>query len=92
MPESYNAAIERIRFEGAGAKEAEEFVATVNWTALQNGKHKDHEWTAYFASSCFVGSALRWLADLDCEVTSDWNRLRRAILQRWPAEDQPSIM
>lgn len=84
--------MERIRFEGYSAKEAEEFVATVNRTALKEGKHKDPEWIAFFASSCFSGVALRWLADLDYEVTYDWNLLRRAILQRWPIETKRNII
>ncbi|KAG8904142.1 hypothetical protein FRC01_008853 [Tulasnella sp. 417] len=77
----------RIRFEGKSAKEAEEFVAAIRGIALKEGKHKDHEWIAFFASSCFVGLALRWFEDLDFEMRCDWDLLRQAILRKWPAED-----
>ncbi|KAG8913588.1 hypothetical protein FRC01_004473 [Tulasnella sp. 417] len=75
-----------LKFEGKGGKEAEDFVAAVKKIALKEGKHQDSEWTAAFASTCFYGPALRWFEELDENVQSDWKLLRRAILQKWPAE------
>ncbi|KAG8918771.1 hypothetical protein FRC01_001660, partial [Tulasnella sp. 417] len=75
-----------LKFEGKGGKEAEDFVAAVKKIALKEGRHQDSEWTAAFASTCFYGLALRWFEELDENVQSDWKLLRRAILQKWPAE------
>ncbi|KIO18667.1 glycoside hydrolase family 13 protein [Tulasnella calospora MUT 4182] len=70
-------------FEGADPKECEAFVATVRRRGLEQGKHRDNEWMAVFASSYLGGDALYWYEDLEEDVQNDWSRLRPALLARF---------
>ncbi|KAG8898826.1 hypothetical protein FRC01_010752, partial [Tulasnella sp. 417] len=70
-------------FEGTDPKECEAFVATVRRRGLEQGKHRDNEWMAVFASSYLGGDALYWYEDLDEDVQNDWSRLRPALLARF---------
>lgn len=70
-------------FEGANPKECEAFVSAIRRRALEQGKHRDNEWMAVFASSCFAGDAFYWYEELDEDVQNDWSRLRPALVARF---------
>lgn len=72
-------------FHGVDGVEAEEWVCAVRQKALSLQKQRDNDWIADFASTCFVGDALRWYEDLDENVQRDWRKLRLALLTQWPA-------
>ncbi|KAG8974687.1 hypothetical protein FRC05_007021 [Tulasnella sp. 425] len=80
----------RLRFAGRSGGEAEDFVDWVRQRALDLGKLDDAQWTAKFASGCFVGSALRWYMALDPEVRGDWNSLQQAIFAQYGQEFEES--
>lgn len=72
-----------IIFTGGSAEEAEDFIFAVKKHAYTNGKQKDNEWIASFASICFAKRALRWYERLDAETRNDWELLKRAILDEY---------
>ncbi|KAG8991019.1 hypothetical protein FRB90_001494 [Tulasnella sp. 427] len=72
-------------FHGIDGIEAEEWVCAVRQKALSERKQRDDNWIADFASTCFVGDALRWYEDLDESIQNDWRKLRTALLAQWPA-------
>ncbi|KIO32056.1 hypothetical protein M407DRAFT_241599 [Tulasnella calospora MUT 4182] len=70
-------------FKGTGPEDCEIFVATIRRRALEQGKQRDNEWIALFASSYLIGDALYWYEGLDEDVQNDWSRLRPALLARF---------
>ncbi|KIO29814.1 hypothetical protein M407DRAFT_21065 [Tulasnella calospora MUT 4182] len=73
---------DELVFRGSSPEECETFVSTIRKRALAEKKHRDDEWIAYLASSCFVGDAFYWYEDLDKEIQDDWSRLRPALVAR----------
>lgn len=80
--------ISRIVFRGSNPDECEDFISAIRGRALAEGKHRDNQWIAYFASSCFVGDALYWYEGLDESIQEDWKLLRPAILERFGRKSQ----
>ncbi|KIO32060.1 hypothetical protein M407DRAFT_19084 [Tulasnella calospora MUT 4182] len=80
MAESYS---ELGLFKGTNTDECEGFVATVRRRALEQGKHRDNEWMAVFASSYLGGEALYWYEDLEESIQNDWSQLRPALLAKF---------
>ncbi|KIO18665.1 hypothetical protein M407DRAFT_31676 [Tulasnella calospora MUT 4182] len=80
MAESYS---ELGLFKGTNPDECEGFVATVRRRALEQGKHRDNEWMAVFASSYLGGEALYWYEDLEESIQNDWSQLRPALLAKF---------
>lgn len=74
-----------LLFQGIDGVECEEFIFAIRRKAIDAGKSKDNEWLLEFASSCFIGDALRWHIELDDEIAGDWRRLQRAMMLEWPA-------
>ncbi|KAG8960129.1 hypothetical protein FRC00_000843 [Tulasnella sp. 408] len=70
-------------FKGTSPDECETFVAAVRLRALDQGKHRDNEWMAVFASGHLRGEALYWYEDLEESVQNDWSQLRPALLARF---------
>lgn len=77
-------------FLGKDAIEAEAFIRSVKKKALVTGNYRDYEWTASYASTCFAGEALKWLVNLDPEVSGDWILLQRALLDKYAPSYIPS--
>lgn len=75
-------------FKGIDGVEAEEWVCAIRQKALSLRRQRDNDWIADFASTCFVGDALRWYEDLDEDTQRDWRKLRLALLAQWPAPSQ----
>ncbi|KAG9015595.1 hypothetical protein FRB90_004772 [Tulasnella sp. 427] len=76
--------------EFSGDRSCYEFLRSVRTVAFKNGKHKDGDWMAGYASTCFVAEAARWFEDLDDEVQGDWKLLRKALIERFPMIDEQS--
>jgi len=71
-------------FRGDDGAECEAFIGAIRKSALEKGRQRDNDWIADFASSCFVGQALRWFETLDDSIQGDWKLLRQAMLERYP--------
>lgn len=78
----------RPLFYGRSAEEAQTFVRMIRNAAFDREKYDDGRWMAAFASSLFVGEALRWHSSLPYGVRSDWKLLEEAILGRY--DPQPA--
>ncbi|KAG8919377.1 hypothetical protein FRC01_001315, partial [Tulasnella sp. 417] len=77
-----------IVFRGEGPCDV--FLRRVRKVAFEKGKHKDGDWMAGYASTCFEGEALKWYEELDEEIRDDWNQLRKALLERFPLASEHS--
>lgn len=75
-----------VSFSGADGAEAERFVTAVRRRAFAEGKTKDAVWMADYASTRLEREAVRWFETLHEDVQEDWKLLRRALLERWPAQ------
>lgn len=71
-----------LSFAGTNPEECEAFVFAIR-RALEQGKHRDNEWIAVFASSCFAGDAFYWYEELDEDVQNDWSRPQPAPVARF---------
>lgn len=74
----------RIIFRGVDGDECEDFIVAIREFAFDQGKSQDYAWLANFASTCFVGSALRWHISLDKTARSDWALLEQALIEAYP--------
>ncbi|KIO23822.1 hypothetical protein M407DRAFT_26751 [Tulasnella calospora MUT 4182] len=70
-------------FTGIDGLNCHQFIKAVRENALKEGKQRDYEWMADFASIRFEEEALRWFESLEDGTQSDWRVLRRAILSRY---------
>lgn len=59
---------------------------SVQRVAFLQGRIKDDEWIAEYASTSFTDSALEWYVGLEEETRSSWKKLRAALVQRYPVE------
>lgn len=78
-----------IIFLGRGAAEVDSFIRTVKRKALLEGRQRDLQWTADYASTCFSGGALKWLMGLDPAVSGNWVYLQKALLTKYAPENVP---
>jgi len=78
---------ERLVFRGVDGQECEDFILAVQERAFSEGKQRDGQWVADFASARFTGDALRWFATLDDDAQDNWKQLRKALLLRYPKVD-----
>ncbi|KAG8930701.1 hypothetical protein FRC00_001010 [Tulasnella sp. 408] len=78
-------------FKGIDGAEAESFIMSIQRIARKEGRSRDSEWIVDLVSSCLTGEALRWYVELDEDTQSDWKRLRKAILRRYPSHTEPPI-
>jgi len=76
---------EDLIFQGGDSDECEKFVFRVQRWAFEDDKDEDDQWVARFASSCLSGDAVRFYVTLDQDVRKSWERLRQALLARYPA-------
>ncbi|KAG9043393.1 hypothetical protein FS837_009671 [Tulasnella sp. UAMH 9824] len=80
---------QRTDFKGKSGAECEKFIKTIRRVAWEEGKIKDGEWMANFASLHFAGKALKWHTELPLDVRQDWFKQEKALLERWlPLEDE----
>lgn len=74
------------------SKETQYIINLDETRAHMEGKQRDDEWIADFATMCFSGNALRWYETLDDDVQRDWSKLRRAILDWLPDTGSRSVV
>ncbi|KAG9007887.1 hypothetical protein FRB90_009192 [Tulasnella sp. 427] len=72
-----------LEFKGKNINECEQFIATVNKHARDNGKLCDDQWIADFVAVCLSGDALIWWSLLDEEVQGSWQLLRKEMISRF---------
>ncbi|KAG8985359.1 hypothetical protein FRB90_004764, partial [Tulasnella sp. 427] len=75
-----------LTFSGAPNESVGAFVQAVHRVAFQQNRARDNEWIADYASTCFADTALLWYSSLNAETQFNWNRLRAALFQRFPAQ------
>ncbi|KAG8947270.1 hypothetical protein FRC04_010846 [Tulasnella sp. 424] len=75
------------KFKGKSGKECDSFIRYIRRTAFEEGKHKDYEWMAGFASSLYSGRALRWHSKLEDEVRENWKRLEQEMIEEFGVSD-----
>lgn len=83
-------AADAIIFDGETNATVPAFIRLVRQKALAEGRERDDQWMAAFASSCIDGSALEWYETLDEEVQESWKLLRAALLSRWSRSESIS--
>lgn len=88
-PCSTLAAEDSVKFYDRSGEECESFIREVRKVAFREGKSRDTNWMADFASTCFFGQALRWYEALDLSVRCDWEGLKRALLEKYPSDMEP---
>ncbi|KAG9043264.1 hypothetical protein FS837_009830 [Tulasnella sp. UAMH 9824] len=71
---------------GKDGIECEEWIMSIQKEAFHQDKTDDKAWIAALASTRITGQALRWYVRQGDEITSDWIRLRAALLEQYPAE------
>ncbi|KAG8893798.1 hypothetical protein FRB99_001704, partial [Tulasnella sp. 403] len=75
-----------LLFYGNDGTECETFIRKLRQTAFAREKLDDSQWMARFASTCFLGKALRWFVGLDSNTKNDWETLEAAMLEMWPSD------
>ncbi|KAG8949846.1 hypothetical protein FRC04_008149, partial [Tulasnella sp. 424] len=73
-------------FAGGATDFAAPFIQSVQRVAFLQGRIKDDEWIAEYASTSFTDSALEWYVGLEEETQLSWKKLRVALVQRYPVE------
>jgi len=76
-----------ITFRGTDGIECEEFIRAVRLRVRSESRTDDNDWIVQFVSTCFARNALRWYITLDHDVQNDWDRLQKALLDKYPAVD-----
>ncbi|KIO30650.1 hypothetical protein M407DRAFT_20365 [Tulasnella calospora MUT 4182] len=78
-------------FTGSGWKECSAFIQRVRAVAWKEGKLRDPDWVADFASLYFSDDALAWYCRLSSDVQENWPKLQAALVDRWsPSGGDPS--
>lgn len=90
MSESSDRSMELLAFTGDRSEDVTVFLREVTRVALVNRRQRDNDWKADYIQSCLAGSALRWYTLLDDEVQSDFNLLRRALLESYDGAPSPA--
>lgn len=77
-----------ISFSGSPNNSSASFIQSIQRIAFQQDRIKDDEWIAEYTSTCFTDSALMWYLELAKETRSSWEKLRFALVQRYPIQDE----
>ncbi|KIO16975.1 hypothetical protein M407DRAFT_179533 [Tulasnella calospora MUT 4182] len=70
-------------FTGSDWKECSAFIQRVRAVAWKEGKLRDPDWVADFASLYFSDDALAWYCRLSPDVQENWPKLQAALVERW---------
>ncbi|KIO26598.1 hypothetical protein M407DRAFT_234829 [Tulasnella calospora MUT 4182] len=71
---------------GTDSAECEGWIRSIQKEAFVQSKTADKAWMAGLASTRIAGRALRWYSQQSDDVTSDWTKLRAAVLDEYCAE------
>ncbi|KAG9027478.1 hypothetical protein FS837_004253, partial [Tulasnella sp. UAMH 9824] len=69
---------------GRDGTECEEWIRSIHLEAFNQGRYSDKAWIAALASTRISGRALRWYCQQSEDITSDWTKLRVALLDQYP--------
>lgn len=72
-----------ITFSGSADDSPSGFVRSVQRIGFQQGKARDDEWMADYASTCFQGDALYWYCGLPGDIQGSWKELRSSFLKQY---------
>ncbi|KIO20034.1 hypothetical protein M407DRAFT_30294 [Tulasnella calospora MUT 4182] len=70
-------------FTGSGWKECSAFIQRVRAVAWKEGKLRDPDWMADFASLYFSDDALAWYCLLSPDIQENWPKLQAALVKQW---------
>lgn len=77
-------------FSGTSGSEVDcdDVLRYVRKQALAEGKLGNDLWMTQLLASCLSKTALRWYEDLEEETQMSWKLLRKAMLLRWPDDEE----
>ncbi|KAG8926356.1 hypothetical protein FRC00_002999, partial [Tulasnella sp. 408] len=78
--------LDELVLTGKDGTECEDWIQSIQKAAFAQGKTSDKAWMAALASTRIRGRALRWYSAQTDDVTSDWTKLRAAVLDEYCAE------
>ncbi|KAG8881656.1 hypothetical protein FRB97_009278 [Tulasnella sp. 331] len=76
--------LDHITFRGRETENVTEFLQNVKKVAFAQGHQRDHEWLIDYVETCLADEALKWYTSLDEETQSNFDRLRIAMIERFP--------
>ncbi|KAG9007879.1 hypothetical protein FRB94_013935 [Tulasnella sp. JGI-2019a] len=68
------------------------FIRSIQDIVFSQGRLRDDDWQADYASTCLEGAAMRWYCDLEDEPRCSWIHLRRGLLPRFPPLLAPDLL
>lgn len=76
-----------LKFEGVGGTtQVTQFITFIRRKALAASRSRDKEWIADFAATHLDGEAFLWHLNLDQAVQTDWDKLQRALVERYSTQ------
>ncbi|KAG8922934.1 hypothetical protein FRC01_013436 [Tulasnella sp. 417] len=75
-----------ISFSGRPKESAASLIQSMQRVAFLQNRIEDDKWIAQYASTCFTDSALVWYLGLEKDTRSSWEKLRLALVQRYPVQ------
>ncbi|KAG8924091.1 hypothetical protein FRC01_011957 [Tulasnella sp. 417] len=76
-----------MKFEGfGGTTQVTQFITFIRRKALAVSRSRDKEWIADFAATHLDGEAFMWHLNLDQAVQADWDKLQRALVERYSTQ------
>ncbi|KAG8906335.1 hypothetical protein FRB99_007115 [Tulasnella sp. 403] len=79
---------EDLLFTGEGGRdECTNFIRSIRRIAFEEGRQRDDSWVADRVAVCMTGQALIWHLSLDGDISSSWERLQRAMIAKFAADD-----
>jgi hypothetical protein len=71
-------------FTGDGELKVDAFLGSIRMKALDAHRTRDTNWMADLLSACVEGPALAWYESLDGDTQRDWEKLKAALIARFP--------
>ncbi|KAG8998195.1 hypothetical protein FRB94_007166 [Tulasnella sp. JGI-2019a] len=72
-----------VLFTGGTLADCQDFILSVRKYARAVGKLRDPLWIADYVSCCLNGEAQLWHIQLPSEVTEDWVKLQKALVEHY---------
>ncbi|KAG8930530.1 hypothetical protein FRC01_002652 [Tulasnella sp. 417] len=82
---------EEFTFNGVNGLGYQDFLQKIRCIAFNEGKSRDNTWVADLAVLHLSDEALTWFETLSDDVQGDWGKLRRAIIQKYGAQDDELV-
>ncbi|KAG8990990.1 hypothetical protein FRB94_012939 [Tulasnella sp. JGI-2019a] len=72
-------------FSGGESEDVCNFIRRVQQIGFSQGRTRNDDWHADYATTCLAGAAMRWYYELGDETCITWIHLRRALTLRFPS-------